>query len=355
MRYCWERSQGKDVHVTHSQDDRPTLEDVAAFAGVSRSTASRALNGDANVSNRAKDAVLAAARDLGYSPNQAARSLVTRRTGAVAVVLSEPEEVVLGDPYRTAVMRAGYRELASSGSQMVLMFSDGKDDHARTLRFLEGGHVDGALVFAPHRADPLPRALRLLRLPIVFGGPAGNLSRGVHVVDFDNSDGARLAVQYLLDKGRRRIATVAGPQDQTAAVHRLSGWRKTLADAGLDPTGLSEEADFTLDGGRSAMARLLEREPELDGVFVASDLMAAGALRTLHGVGRRVPEDVSVIGFDDHPALATAMNPPLTTVHQDPGAQVQHMVATLMALLAGQAVAPRRHVLPVSVRVRESA
>ncbi|TNC24349.1 LacI family DNA-binding transcriptional regulator [Amycolatopsis alkalitolerans] len=346
---------GRTPPVTHSHDDRPTLEDVAAFAGVSRSTASRALNGDANVSNRAKDAVLAAARDLGYSPNQAARSLVTRRTGAVAVVLSEPEEVVLADPYRTAVMRAGYRELASSGSQMVLMFNDGREDHARTLHFLDGGHVDGALVFAPHRADPLPRALRLLRLPVVFGGQAGNLARGVHVVDFDNSDGARQAVEHLLAKGRRRIATVAGPQDQTAAVHRLSGWRQRVTGAGLDPTGLSEEADFTLDGGHAAMARLLERAPDLDGVFVASDLMAAGALRALHEAGRRVPEDVAVIGFDDHPALATAMHPPLTTVHQDPAAQVQQMVATLTALLAGQAVRPRRRVLPVSLRIRESA
>lgn len=339
--------------MPNSQDDRPTLEDVAAFAGVSRSTASRALNGDANVSNRAKDAVLAAARDLGYSPNQAARSLVTRRTGAVAVVLSEPEEVLLGDPYRTAVMRAAYRELASSGSQMVLMFNDGREDHTRTLHFLEGGHVDGALVFAPHRADPLPRALRLLRFPIVFGGQAGNLTRGVHVVDFDNSDGARLAVEHLLDKGRRRIATVTGPQDQTAAVHRFVGWRDTLTHAGL--TGLAEEADFTLEGGRAAMTRLLAQEPSLDAVFVASDLMAAGALRALHEAGRAVPGDVAVIGFDDHPALATAMNPPLTTVHQDPSAQVQQMVATLMALLAGEAVRPRRHVLPVSLRIRDSA
>ncbi|GHF62195.1 DNA-binding LacI/PurR family transcriptional regulator [Amycolatopsis bartoniae] len=339
--------------MTSSQDERPTLEDVAAFAGVSRSTASRALNGDANVSSRARDAVLAAARDLGYSPNQAARSLVTRRTGAVAVVLSEPEEVVLSDPYRTAVMRAGYRELAASGSQMVLMFNDGRDDHARTLRFLEGGHVDGALVFAPHKADPLPRALRLLRIPIVYGGQPGNITRGVHVVDFDNCDGARLAVEHLMDSGRLQIATVAGPQDQTAAVHRLEGWRKTLIRAGM--SGLSEEADFTFEGGRAAMTRLLKRDPFLNGVFVASDLMAAGALRALHEAGRRVPDDVAVIGFDDHPALATAMHPPLTTVHQDPAAQVQHMVATLMALLAGETVRPQRHVLPVSLRLRESA
>lgn len=299
--------------------------------------------------------MLAAARDLDYSPNQAARSLVTRRTGAVAVVLSEPEDLVLADPYRTTVMRSAYRHLAAQGSQMVLMFCDGRDDMVRTVRFLDGAHVDGALVFAPHRADPLPRALRLLRLPVVFGGPAGNLSRGVHVVDFDNESGARLAVEYLLGTGRRRIATVAGPQDQTAARHRLSGWRETMRAAGHHSADLSEEADFTLDGGREAMARLLERRPDLDAVFVASDLMAAGALRALNQAGRRVPDDVAVVGFDDHPTLATAVNPPLTTVHQDPAEQVRHMVARLMALLAGEPIRPERQVLPVSMTVRESA
>ncbi|OXM66185.1 MULTISPECIES: LacI family DNA-binding transcriptional regulator [Amycolatopsis] len=348
-------AEGDPVTAHGNHEGRPTLEDVAAFAGVSRSTASRALNDDPNVSARAREAVRAAAADLGYSPNQAARSLVTRRTGAVAVVLSEPEEVLLGDPYRTAVMRAGYRELAATGIQMVLMFCDGRADLTRTLRFLEGGHVDGALVFAPHQADPLPRALRLLRLPVVFGGPAGGVARGVHVIDFDNESGARLAVEHLVSRGRRRIATVAGPQDQTAAVHRLSGWRKTLADAGLDSAGLAEEADFTLDGGRIAMDRLLAREPALDAVFVASDVMAAGVLQSLGAAGRRVPADVAVVGFDDHPALAAAMNPPLTTVHQDPAAQVRQMVATLTTLLASETLPPRRQVLPVSLTLRESA
>jgi DNA-binding LacI/PurR family transcriptional regulator len=338
-----------------SPDDRPTLEDVAAFAGVSRSTASRALNGDENVSARAKSAVLDAARDLGYSPNQAARSLVTRRTGAVAMVVSEPEAAMLDDPYRTSVMRAGYRELASAGSQMVLLFLDGREDLTRTMRFLEGGHVDGALVFAPHQADPLPKALRLLHIPVVFGGPAGGVARGVHVVDFDNQGGARLAVEHLIGAGRKRIATIAGPQDQTAAAHRLAGWADTLAEAGIEQDSLAEESDFTLDGGRRAMEALLDRRPRLDAVFVASDLMAAGALRALASAGRRVPEDVAIVSFDDHPTLAPATNPPLTSVHQEPPEQVRHMVSTLMSLLAGETLRPRRKVLPVSLTVRESA
>ncbi|MEU4666892.1 LacI family DNA-binding transcriptional regulator [Amycolatopsis sp. NPDC023774] len=341
--------------AARSEDERPTLEDVAAFAGVSRSTASRALNDDTYVSARSREKVLAAARELGYSPNQAARSLVTRRTGAIAVVLSEPEARLLDDPYRTAVMRAGYRELADVGCQMVLIFSDTREDLTRTVRFLEGGHVDGVLVFAPHRADPLPRALRLLRVPVVFGGQAADLRRGVHVVDFDNEGGARLAVQHLVSAGRSRIATIAGPQDQGASIDRLAGWRKTLVDAGLDPADLVEEADFTLAGGARAMASLLDRVPDLDAVFVASDMMAVGALRTLSSAGRSIPDDVAVVSFDDNATLAPEMTPPLTSVHQDPREQVRAMVETLMNLLDGREPQPRRQILPVSLTVRESS
>lgn len=347
---------GRYTHaVPPSQDDRPTLEDVAAYAGVSRSTASRALNDDAYVSTHAKEKVLGAARELGYSPNQAARSLVTKRTGAVAVVLSEPEANILDDPYFGAVMHGAFRELADVGSQMLLMFVDSRDDVPRTVRFLEGGHVDGALAFAPHKGDPLPTALRLLRVPVVFGGRPGTRRPGLHAVDFDNRAGARLATEHLIGTGRRRIATVTGMLDHPAATDRLDGWRDALTAAGLDPEGLSEAGDFTIASGEEATARLLARVPDLDGVFAASDLMAAGALQALRAAGRRVPEDVGVIGFDDHPTLAPAMRPPLTSVHQDPREQIRQMVSVLMTLIAGEPVAPRTQILPVRLVVRGSA
>jgi DNA-binding LacI/PurR family transcriptional regulator len=338
-----------------SQDERPTLEDVAAYAGVSRSTASRALNDDAYVSSRSREKVLGAARELGYSPNQAARSLVTRRTGAVAVVLSEPESKVLDDPYFATVMHGAYRELAATGAQMLLMFVDSREDVPRTVRFLEGGHVDGALVFAPHQGDPLPTALRLLRLPVVYGGRPGSVRRGVHAVDFDNRAGARLAVRHLLSTGRRRIATVTGMLDHPAAADRLAGWRDALTEAGLDPTGLYEAGDFLMPSGERAMAALLRRVPDLDGVFAASDAMAAGVMRALRAAGRRVPDDIGVIGFDDQPTLAPAMDPPLTSVHQDPREQVRHMVRTMMSLLSGDKVRPESTILPVTLTIRDSA
>jgi DNA-binding LacI/PurR family transcriptional regulator len=338
-----------------SQDERPTLEDVAAYAGVSRSTASRALNDDAYVSSKAREVVLAAAAALGYSPNHAARSLVTKRTGGVALVLSEPESRVHDDPYFPAVMHGAFRELSAAGMQMLLMFVDTRDDVPRTIRFLEGGHVDGALVVAPHKGDPLPTALRLLRLPVVFGGRPGTISRGIHTVDFDNQGGARMAVEYLLSIGRKRIVTITGTYDHPAARDRLAGWQDTLLEAGMDPEGHYESGDFSLEGGERAMRALLERVPDLDAVFAASDPMAAGAMRTLQATGRRIPHDVAVMGFDDNPSLAPAMNPPLTSVHQDPREQVKHMVRTLRALLAGEPVRPGTKLLPVSIAHRGSA
>ncbi|WP_199432970.1 LacI family DNA-binding transcriptional regulator [Qaidamihabitans albus] len=336
------------------QGSRPRLDHVAARAGVSRSTASRALNDDGYVSPGAREAVLAAAEELGYSPNQAARSLVTRRTGAVALVLSEPEAKVLDDPYFAVVMRAAFHELAAVGDQLLVMFVDSREDVRSTVRFLDGGHVDGALVFAPHKGDRLPAALRDLRLPVVFGGRTGSGDRGLYTVDFDNEAGARLAVDHLFELGRRRIATVAGPSDHPAAVARLTGWRDGLAAHHLDGDGIQEEGDFTLGGGERAMTLLLDRCPDLDAVFAASDPMAAGALRALRAAGRRVPDDVAVVGFDDHPTLAPALNPPLTSVHQDPREQVREMVAMLTRLLGGRPVRARHRVLPVSLVRRES-
>jgi DNA-binding LacI/PurR family transcriptional regulator len=336
------------------QDERPTLEDVAAYAGVSKSTVSRALNDGAYVSSKSREVVLAAAAALGYSPNQAARSLVTKRTGAIALVLSEPESTVLDDPYFATVMHGAFRELSAAGSQMLLIFVDKREDVPRTIRFLDGGHVDGALVFAPHKGDPLPTALRLLRLPVVFGGRPGTVSRGVHTVDVDNQGGARMAVEHLLRIGCRRIATVTGTPDHPAARDRLIGWRAALTEAGLAPD-LFEEGKFTLESGERAMRRLLEREPELDGVFAASDPMAAGAMRALQATGRRIPHDVAVVGFDDHPALAPALTPPLTSIHQDPREQVRQMVRVLMALLAGDPVRTGARILPVSITYRGSA
>ncbi|MDG9715933.1 LacI family DNA-binding transcriptional regulator [Streptomyces sp. DH24] len=295
---------------------RPTLEAVAARAGVSRATVSRVVNGAAGVRESLVERVRRAVEELGYVPNQAARSLVTRRHDAVAVVIAEPEARVFADPYFAHQLRGISKELTAQDNQLVLLLTEGRDDHARVARYLSGGHVDGALVFSLHLDDPLPGLIQSAGIPTVFGGRPGwsDGRGGVAYVDSDNRGGAREAVRHLVGLGRGRVAHITGPLDQTSAVDRLDGFRDVMVDA--DPR-LVAEADFTAAGGERAMRELLDRCPDLDAVFAANDLTAAGALRVLREHGRRVPDDVAVIGFDDMLAVAEQTEPALTTVRQD--------------------------------------
>ena len=296
---------------------RPTLEAVAARAGVSRATASRVVNGGDGVREPLVERVRRAVDELGYVPNQAARSLVTRRHDAVAVVVAEPETRVFADPFFALQLRGISKELTALDNQLVLLLTEGRDDHARVGRYLAGGHVDGALVFSLHLDDPLPGLIRRAGVPTVFGGrPGWSDGEGGDVVyvDSDNRGGARDAVRHLVGLGRTRVAHITGALDQTSAADRLDGYRDVMTDA--DPK-LVVPGDFTPAGGERAMRELLDHRPEVDAVFAANDLTAVGALRVLRERGRRVPEDVAVIGFDDMLPVAEQADPPLTTVRQD--------------------------------------
>ncbi len=313
---------------------RPTLEAVAERAGVSRATASRVVNGGAGVRAPLAERVRTAVEELGYVPNQAARTLVTRRNEAIAVVIAEPEARVFADPFFAQQLRGISKELSAHDSQLVLLLVEGADDFNRVGRYLSGGHVDGALIFSLHADDPLPTITRRLGMPTVFGGRPGwaeaQADRSVLYVDCDNRGGAREAVRHLVGLGRRRIGHICGPLDQTSSVDRLDGFRDVLLDA--DPR-LIVEGGFTPDGGERAMAELLDRVPDLDGVFAASDLMASGALRVLRQRGRRVPEDVAVVGFDDMVQVARWTDPPLTTIRQDVEEMGRLMARLLLRVL----------------------
>ncbi|MEC3997785.1 LacI family DNA-binding transcriptional regulator [Actinacidiphila sp. DG2A-62] len=310
---------------------RPTLEAVAARAGVSRATASRVVNGSEGVRAPLAERVRQAVDELGYVPNQAARTLVTRRNDAIAVVVAEPETRFFADPFFAQQVRGISRELTARDNQLVLLLTEGTADYARVGRYLAGGHVDGALIFSLHDDDSLPALARRAGVPTVIGGLAWSDGETLYV-DCDNRGGARDAVRHLLGLGRRRIAHIAGPLDQTASVDRLDGFRDVLPDA--DPR-LIAKGDFTPEGGAAAMAELLERFPDLDAVFAASDVMASGALRVLRTSGRRVPEDVAVVGFDDIVSVAEWTDPPLTTIRQD----IEEM-GRMMARLLLRRVAP---------------
>ncbi|MEW2582260.1 LacI family DNA-binding transcriptional regulator [Streptomyces virginiae] len=314
---------------------RPTLEAVAALAGVSRATVSRVVNGGDGVRPHLADRVQTAIQELGYIPNHAARTLVTRRTGAVAVIIPEPEARIFSDPFFSRQIRGISRELTAHDTQLVLLLVEDHCDYDRIERYLAGGHVDGALAFSLHTDDPLPAIASRLGMPTVYGGrPGWTAGPGdedrVTYVDADNREGAREAVRHLLGQGRRRIAHICGPLDQTSAADRLSGYHDVLP--GVDPE-LVAVGDFTAAGGARAMAELLDRDPAIDAVFAGNDLMATGALRVLRERGRTVPGDVAVVGFDDAEPVAESADPPLTTVRQDIEGMGRMMARLLMERL----------------------
>jgi DNA-binding LacI/PurR family transcriptional regulator len=331
-----------------------TLEQVAEVAGVSRATVSRVVNGSPLVSQGVKEAVEAAAERLGYVPNRAARSLVTRRSDSIGLVIAEPMTLLFGDPFFPKVLR-GVTEVARAHDlQLVLFMPQSMADFERLVGYASAGHVDGMLFVSLHGADPTPARIAERGVPVVLcARPLQPMD--VSWVDADNVAGAASAVGHLVESGRTRVATVAGPQDMVPGRDRLLGWRTALEASGLevDPSLAEPAADFTHEAGTMAMEALLERRPELDAVFAASELLALGALRALKDAGRRVPEDVAVAGFDDSPLAATA-DPPLTTVLQ-PIEEMGRVMARMLltAIETGDRTA-RSKVLGTELIVRAS-
>ncbi len=336
---------------------RPTLDEVAARAGVGRGTVSRVVNGSPQVSPRAREAVQRAIDELGYVPNRAARALVTRRTDAVALVVSESGERVFAEPFFARVVRAISSALTETQMQLWLAMAQSPAERRLVERHLTDQHVDGVMLLSLHDEDPLPALLAGRGLPTVLGGRSARMLGGgeeaIPFVDNDNVGGARAAVEYLLAAGRSTVAVIAGPQDMGAGVARLQGYRQAVADAGVPADErLVGYGDFGEASGTAAMHRLLDARPELDAVFAASDLMAAGALRALRDRRRSVPGDVAVVGFEDS-AVAGRTEPPLTTVHQSVDQMGREMVRLLLARIAGEEA--RSVVLDTYMVVRGSA
>ncbi|WP_149205284.1 LacI family DNA-binding transcriptional regulator [Actinotalea subterranea] len=331
----------------------PTLEEVADLAGVSRSTASRAINGGLKVSPEAQAAVDAAVAELGYTPNRAARTLVTRRTDSIALVVPEPDEKVLNDPYFAGTLQGLSAALAETEIQLILLIARRGDEAHRTTRYLRNGHVDGAVIVSHHRDDALESVLAQSRLPCVFVGRPWTTPRPVQYVDVNNYLGGRRATEHLIATGCRRIATIAGPLDMAAGVDRLAGWRQALQDAHLSDTAMVR-GDFTAASGAAATEQLLAAHPDVDGLFAASDLMASGALGVLARHGRRVPQDVRVIGFDDL-GVAASTNPPLTTM-ANPVVEMSRVAGELLLeQIARRATSVEPRIFSAEVVVRESA
>jgi len=328
----------------------PTLEMVATLAGVSRATVSRVVNGSTSVAPELVQSVEQAVRALNYVPNRAARTLASRRTYTITLLVPESTSKVFADPFFATVVE-GVAKYLSSTEYMLNMVTSSEANPGKTQRYLMGGNVDGVLVVSHHSGDHSWEHLNEA-LPIVFAGrPLLNASDSYYV-EVDNEEGALAATAHLMHTGRRNIATIAGPQDMPPGVDRLAGWRSGLAAAGLDDA-LVEYGDFTVSSGAAAMRRLLARGKPMDGLFAANDQMAAGAHAVIKEHGLRIPEDIAVVGFDDD-LFATSVSPALTTVHHPISDLGEKMARMLVELIEGR---PAHRVcrLPTSLVVRDSA
>src|SRR2546421_999503 len=250
---------------------RPTLEQVAARAGVSRATVSRVVNGSTTVASEIRKNVLRAIQELGYVPNHAARSLVTQRTNSVALVLPEPSTRIFSDDqFFPGIIRGVGQEMEAADKQLVLMMANSTASHDRIEQYAMAGHVDGVMMASVHGADPLPTTLARMGVPVVCNGrPLGRSP--VPYVDVDSFSGAVAAVRRLVDAGRQRIATIAGPQDMVAGIDRLAGYRAELRNS--KRRSIVAGGDLTPHSGEGAPRPPPAHDPAPDAAFVPAALM----------------------------------------------------------------------------------
>lgn len=328
-----------------------TLEEIGRLAGVSRSTVSRVINDQDAVSPDAKDRVRAVIESTGYSPHAAARSLASRRTGVIGLVIPSGVHNLFEDPYFGRLIVGMSRAAKSRDATLSLfLFETAEEEERLYPRIVTAGLVDGVVLTATRMGDPLLARLVDGDLPFVVVGHPDH--ERVSYVDADNVGGARMAAAHLCGLGYRRVGYIGGPLDTTAARDRLAGFLAGMSGYGIEvEPDLRADGDFTEHGGFRAMQRLLERSPEA--VFVASDTMASGALRALRAAGVRAPDDIGLVGFDGLPASELA-DPPMTTVRQPIPETGERAVRLLLDLVSGEVEAPRTEILPTELVVRES-
>ncbi|MBD8536733.1 LacI family DNA-binding transcriptional regulator [Plantibacter sp. CFBP 13570] len=335
---------------TETDSTVPTLIAVAALAGVSKSTASRVINGSSQVTPEAVASVTAAVEQLHYVPNRAARSLVRRRAQTIAMVIPQRTAEFFADPYFAEVIQ-GAAMYASSTDYTLTLLIESDVDPDKTRRFLTGGNVDGALVLSHHTSMQAYAKLST-SLPVVFGVRAlEETTPPGHVVDVDNVEAGALATRRLVEAGRSRIATITGPLDTAAGIDRRAGWRRALLEAGLEP-GPEEEGDFTPTSGARAMERLLANGRQVDAVFAASAQMATGALGVLRDRGIPVPAQIAMTAVDNN-VFAVDAYPALTTVDLHTAEKGALLVQTLHRLIAGDDV-PEMTTIPCELVERAS-
>lgn len=328
-----------------------SLADVARLAGTSHSAASRAINGRVGVRADIREAVLAAAKELGYTPNRAARNLVMQRTGLVALVFCDPDQLV-GTTFFSELLASMVTRLDEADYRTALILP--RERRRGQLGDLIGPETyDGALVIGHRARDPMLTGFVKRKLPtVVLGRPLAGPD--VSFVDVDNVDAARTATRHLIDVGRRRLLQLAGPEDTTWGVDRVAGFLGEVgAAAAKGVTGNVQQCAFSADGGYAGTRAALQQWPGTDGILVSSETLLPGVTAALAEEGRRMPDDFALVAFDDGPRLAFA-NPPITAVRQ-PLADMGHALARCLLDAMENSSIRQQIYLPAALEIRASS
>lgn len=323
------------------------LADVAALAGVTVGTASKALSGSGALKLETRQRVLAAAERLNYRANNAARALTSGRSYTVGMLTSDS----LGR-FSIPVMQGAEDSLATG--QMAILFCDARADPLREQHWLQtlvARNVDGIIVTS-HRSDARPSISHLVPVPVVYAYSPSDDPDDASVIP-DDEHGGRLAGEHLTEIGRRRLLYVGGPQTYTASHLRLRGFAAAIDAADAELVGPPIFTEWEEAGGRKAARIALQRDTEFDGVFCASDQVARGFLDELRAHGRRVPDDVSVVGFDNWEVMTLAARPRLTSVDMNLKRVGEVAANRLLDLIAGERI-QGHELVPSELFVRES-
>jgi len=334
----------------NGDQSRATIREIARAAGVSIATVSRVINGRPDVSPQTREVVLRVVREHGFSTNRNARALSGGRTGLVGVTLP--------------ILEAAYFAVIVSGTAEALYEHDMRivlcptlHQHEREVTLLDRlmhGTTDGAVLMLPEESNAELRALQETGYPFVVVDPRVQLDQGIPAVSAANASGARAVVEHLLSLGHRRIGAILGPADWMATTERLNGYRSALAAAGvLVARDLVVESDFSIESGEAAAASLLDLPERPTAIFGFNDNVAIGALRAAEARGLTVPDDLSVVGFDDS-EQSGLVTPALTTVRQPLAEMGRMAVSLLLRLLDHQRVEAMNIELATRLVVRES-
>ena len=333
-------------------DPNLTLEEIARLSGVSRSTVSRVINQQPNVSDDVRQRVQAIIQETGYQPNLAARTLVSKRSWMLGLLLPRSVSSFFADPYFPRLTQGVAQACNQFDYTLGLFLIGSKEDEEKIIpRVSRKGMLDGILIQSGQIGDKLIDRLVDSNLPVVVIGRPFQ-SKDVSFIDVDNISGAYNAVSHLIRLGYQRIGTIAGLAGSAEAADRLEGYKKALIERGRDiDQSLIAEGDFTEAGGYYAMKKLITAKP--DAVFAASDLMVIGAMRAVREAKLKIPEDVAFVGFDDV-AIATYADPQLTTIRQPIARFGFNAVEILIDLIENGIKPARRIIMETELIIRDS-